>query len=126
LTVFFALLEFVYLKAVLKMLVKLTLGVNSINVLWAAFTRTDPKSAKKTVKLWIFFVLLGSAHAKAAWRMLMKLNPGRISKNRGGRYRSREHKWAPKPPAWEPPRWEPPRWEHKQPPKPKWWKKYIY
>jgi hypothetical protein len=55
---------------------------------------------------------------------MIKLTPGRIS-NRGGRYRSSEHKWTPKPPAWEPPRWEPPRWEpprweHKQPPKPKW------
>jgi hypothetical protein len=35
--------------------------------------RTDPESAKKTVKLSVFFALLGSAHLKAAHRMLMKL-----------------------------------------------------
>ena len=39
-----------YEKAGRKMLVKLTPGVNSTNILQAAFTRADPKSAKKTVK----------------------------------------------------------------------------
>ena len=40
------------------------------------FTRTDPKSVKKTVKLSSFFPLLGSAGVKAARRMLVKLTPG--------------------------------------------------
>jgi len=48
-------------KNMCKMLMKLTLGVNFINVLWAAFTWADPKSAKKTDSLTVFFVLLGSA-----------------------------------------------------------------
>ena len=51
-------------------------GVNFTNVLRAAFTRADPKSAKKTVKLSSFFALLGSASVKAARRTLVKLNPG--------------------------------------------------
>jgi len=55
------------------MLMKLTPGVNVNNVLKAAFTRPDPKSAKKTVKLSVFFSLLGSANAKAARRLWMKL-----------------------------------------------------
>jgi len=49
--------------------------VNFINVLQAAFTRPDPKSAKKTDKLTVFFTLSGSARAKAACRMLMKSAP---------------------------------------------------
>ncbi len=53
-----------------------TTGVNFINVLWAAFTHTNPKSAKKIVKLSIFFALLGSARSKAVCRTLMKWNPG--------------------------------------------------
>jgi len=48
-------------------------GVNFTNVLRAAFTLTDPKSAKKTVKLSSFFALLG---VKAGSRMLVKLTPG--------------------------------------------------
>jgi len=47
--------------------------VNFINILRAAFWRTDPKSAKNTVKQSVFFALLGSTHAKAAHKMLMKL-----------------------------------------------------
>jgi hypothetical protein len=50
--------------------------VNFINLLQAAFTHADPKSAKKTVKLSVFFTLLGSASAKATHRSLMKLTPG--------------------------------------------------
>jgi len=38
---------------------------------------TDPKRAKKTVKLSVFIALLGSAHAKAARRILVKLTPVR-------------------------------------------------
>ncbi len=51
-------------------------GVNIINVLPAAFVRTDHESAKKADNLTVFFALLGSAHAKAACKMLMKLTPG--------------------------------------------------
>jgi len=54
---------------------KLTVGLNFINVLCTAFTLADPKSVKKTVKLSIFFTLLGSASVKAAHRMLMQLSP---------------------------------------------------
>jgi len=40
---------------------------------YAAYTPTDPKSAKKeTAKLSIFFALLGSEQAKAARKTLMK------------------------------------------------------
>jgi len=46
-------------------------GVNFINVLQAAFTSADPKSAKKTVKLSVFFALSGSARVKAGRRTLM-------------------------------------------------------
>jgi len=62
-------------KSALKMLVKLTPGVHFINVLQAAFTCTDSKSIKGTVKLSIFFTLLGSAIVKAARRLLAKLSP---------------------------------------------------
>jgi len=51
-------------------------GVNFINVLRAAFTRTDPKSVKKTDDLTVFFALLGTAHMKAALKTLVKLTPG--------------------------------------------------
>jgi len=40
--------------------------VNFNNILQAAFTRTDPKSAKKTDNLTVFFAHLGSVHVKAA------------------------------------------------------------
>ncbi len=39
----------------------LTHRVNVINVIGAAFTQTDPESAKKTDHLTVFFALLGSA-----------------------------------------------------------------
>ena len=52
-----------------------TPGVNFTNILRAAFTRADPKSAKKTVKLSSFIALLGSARVKAARRTLVKLTP---------------------------------------------------
>jgi len=53
-------------------------GVNFINVLQAAFERTDPKSAKNTDNLIVFFALLGSASSKASHEMLMKLTPCHI------------------------------------------------
>jgi len=48
-------------------------GANFINVLQAAFQRTDPKNAKKTVKLSVFYTILGSALPKDARRTLMKV-----------------------------------------------------
>ncbi len=54
---------------------KLTPGLNFINVLLTAFTLPDPKSVKKTVKLSIFFTLWGSTSVKAVHRTLMKLTP---------------------------------------------------
>ena len=58
-------------------MVKMTRGVNFNNVLPAAFTLADPKSAKKQLDLTVFFALLGSACVKAAHIMLMKLTPDR-------------------------------------------------
>jgi len=55
---------------------KLTPGVNFINILRKALACKDPKSAKKTDGLTVFFALLGSAHIKAFCKMLMKLTPG--------------------------------------------------
>jgi len=46
------------------MLVKFTQGVNFTNILFAAFMRPDPKSAKKNDGLTMFFALLGSADIK--------------------------------------------------------------
>jgi len=57
------------------MLIKLTPGINYINILPAAFMHENPEIANKTVKLSIFFALLGSVRAKAAHGMLMKLTP---------------------------------------------------
>ena len=50
--------------------------VNFTNILWAAFTCADPKSAKKAAELDCFFVFLGSSRAKVARWMLVKLTPG--------------------------------------------------
>ena len=47
-------------------------GVNFTNILQAAFTRADPKSAKKLLNLTVYFALLGPARVKAARRMLVK------------------------------------------------------
>jgi len=41
------------------LLIKLTPGVNIINVQWAAFAWADPANAKKTDNLTVFFALLG-------------------------------------------------------------------
>ena len=56
-----------------KSWVGLAPGVNFTNILLAAFTRADPKSAKKLLNLNVFFALLGSTSAKAACRTLVKL-----------------------------------------------------
>jgi hypothetical protein len=60
------------------MLVKLTPGVNIINILSAAFKLVDPESIKilttdKVSGLDCLFALLGSACIKAARSTLMKL-----------------------------------------------------
>jgi len=47
-------------------------GVNSINILWAAFMCSDSKSAKKSDGLTVFFALLGSALVKASCKKLVK------------------------------------------------------
>jgi len=59
-------------KAARKTLLKLIIWVNFIKFLCKAFLRTDPKGAKKTVKLSIFFALWGSSSVKALHKMLMK------------------------------------------------------
>jgi len=51
-------------------------GVDFINILQAAFTFADPKSAKKTGNLMVFFARWGSGGVKAACRTLMKMTPG--------------------------------------------------
>jgi len=69
----FALLGSACVKAEHRMLMKLSPGVNFINVLQAVFTGTDPKSAKKTDKSTVFFVLLGSVRVKASNKRQVKL-----------------------------------------------------
>jgi len=58
--------------------VKLTPGVNFINVLQASFGHTAPKSTKKDSQGVSFFALSGSEGEKAACRALMKLTPDLI------------------------------------------------
>jgi len=48
-----------YKKCSHKMLMKLTPGLNFINVLRTAFTLVDPKSVKNTVKSSVFFYSFG-------------------------------------------------------------------
>ena len=60
------------------MLMKLTLGVNFTNILWAAVTHANPKSAIKLHNLTVFFALLGSARLKAVCKMLVKLTFGYV------------------------------------------------
>ncbi len=56
-------------------------GVNFTNVLFEAFVRADPKSAKITFKSLVFFVLLGSVRVKAANKMFVKSTLGVDSTN---------------------------------------------
>jgi len=58
-----------------KMMVKLTPGVNFINILLAAFKCAHPKSAKRQSSCQSFFGLSGSWRAKAARKMIVKLTP---------------------------------------------------
>jgi len=50
-------------------------GINFINVLLKAFTRTDPESVKFQLSRQYLFTLLGSVPVKASKKMLMKLTP---------------------------------------------------
>jgi hypothetical protein len=59
------------------MLMKLTTGVNFINIFCQALTHAYPKSTKNTDDLTVFFALLGSALVKAALEMFVKLTTGR-------------------------------------------------
>ncbi len=69
-------------KAVREILVKVSPGVNFINVLGAAFMCTDPESANKCDSLvstqQCRFTLLGPTSVKAASKMMVKVSP-RIS-----------------------------------------------
>ncbi len=62
-------------KGASRMLMKLTPGLNFINVLRATFTRIDSKSAKETVKSSVSFCAFGIFAKKSAREMLEKLIP---------------------------------------------------
>ena len=68
-----------YVRICLKPEAAAAAGVDFTNVLQAAFTHADPKSAKKLLYLTVFFALLGSVQVKAAHRMLVKLTQGEQS-----------------------------------------------
>jgi len=61
------------IKLARKTLVKLTPGLNFINVLRTAFTRAEEEV---TDDLTVFFTLLGSTSIKASRKTLVKLTPG--------------------------------------------------
>jgi len=63
-------------KAVGRMLIKLSPGVDFTNIILAAFTSADPKRAKKAGKSSVSFAPLGSVHVKAAHKMLATSTPG--------------------------------------------------
>jgi hypothetical protein len=69
----FTLLGYKSAKAACRTLMKLSPGVDIINNLHEAFTRTDPKSAKKNLTLDYIFGLLGSLHVKAGRKMYVQL-----------------------------------------------------
>ena len=75
LSIFFTLLGSTGVKAVRRMLMKLSPGVNFINVLRAAFVPVDPKSVKRYWQLDWILTLLGAMSVKAVLRTLMKLSP---------------------------------------------------
>jgi len=69
-------LESSHVKAAHKMLVKLTPGVDLTNILLAAFTCKDPKSAKRKSSHQCLLAILGSLHEKVARKMLVKSTLG--------------------------------------------------
>jgi len=73
LPIFFALLGSA--KAALIMLMKLTPGVNFINILPTAFAPADPESAKRYWRLDCLFYAFGLCGHKDVRRTLMKLSP---------------------------------------------------
>jgi len=54
-----------YEKSARKMLMKLTPGVDFINILRTAFTHVDPECAKKTVKAAVSFGTFGTYQRKS-------------------------------------------------------------
>jgi len=61
----------------------MSLGVNFINVLCAAFACTEPKSIKKDSQVVSLFMLLGSAHTKAALKYVGEIDPYRVTTTLG-------------------------------------------
>ncbi len=72
---FFTLLGSTHVEAAQRALVKLTPGVNFINVLRTAFALVAPKSVRIQSCCQYLFTLLGSTSAKAACGMFVKLTP---------------------------------------------------
>ena len=66
-------------KAAHKTLMKLTHGLNFINVLRTAFALVGPKSISIQSSSQYLFTLLGSTGIKASSRTLMKLTPEEVS-----------------------------------------------
>jgi len=76
----FALLGSAHVKSAHKMLLKLSPGLNFINILCTAFTRGDPKSVERYWWLDWVLTLWGAMGIKAAHKMLLKLSPDRRGK----------------------------------------------
>jgi len=72
---FFVLLGSAFVKAAHRTFMKLTPGVNFINIFCTAFVPAGPKSIKRHWQNNWNFKLLGSAWVKALCRTLMKLTP---------------------------------------------------
>jgi len=64
-----------YEKRAIKMVMKLTPGVNFINVSGAAFVPVDPKSIKRYWQIDWILLLLGATGVKVIRNMLVKLSP---------------------------------------------------
>ena len=73
---FIVLLGPALVKAALRTLMKLTPGLNFINVLRTAFSHVEPKSVKKTVKLSVFLRFRNLRAQKLRVNMLVKLTEG--------------------------------------------------
>ncbi len=76
---FYPLLGSTSVKAVGKMLVKFTPGLNFTNVLHTAFTLADPESVKRYLWLNCIFNTLGSMRVKLVRKTLMKLTPDDVT-----------------------------------------------
>jgi len=75
LAVFFALLGSAHVKAACKMLIKLTPGLNFINVLLTAFTLVDPKSVKRYWQLDWVLMLWGTMGVKVVRKHIDEIDP---------------------------------------------------